>query len=481
MTEPQSDLTGAPQTPSAKVIPTAERTRRHLVLNLGAIAALTMSLGIGIFVDGPTMWGFLPIAAYAILAIAGMDLVVATVVAIISALLILTPTPGAAADLLGESVGDTVTMIGLIIVLGAGLGEVMRITGVAHQIVRSVMKVAGDKSPMAFILGTMLSCLVLVAALGTLAGALAIAVTLIIPMAARRGFTRSATTAMTFIGGGAGLAIAPFAGSNVALLSAADVTYLQYVLVAGGPLALLSIVMGLLIVPWMQRRTANADDLYDLEDIGEDDGDHPHARRATAAFTVTLLAGIAYAAATGAGETFPLLALPVVAIVTGLAGGLSTVKIADAIYRGAAKLIHILLLFWLLAVMFTAIDSIDPFTVILDSYGGHLEVMSPYGFAMAIALVGLVGVPGASAAEVVLLDKVFGELVGSIGVSAITWVIVLMFVSKADTYGPFPNGNMLSVMGLSRSLSLKNMMITGYLILVPSTIMFAIIMFMTTH
>jgi hypothetical protein len=203
-------------------------------------------------------------------------------------------------------------------------------------------------------------------------------------------------------------------------------------------------------------------------------------RAATVAFLVTLLAGVVYATITEAGTNFPLLALPVLGVVTGLAGRLPARDIAENMYRGGAKLISILLLFWLLAALFELIDKLAPFKVILDAIGPELATVSGFGVAIALALLGWVGVPGATAAQVVLLDKVFGTLAASAGVGPAAWVVVLLFASKADTYGPFPNANMVGAMGLARSSNLKNMMITGWLMLVPACIMYAVILLVTT-
>ncbi|AIJ24681.1 MULTISPECIES: Na+/H+ antiporter NhaC family protein [Amycolatopsis methanolica group] len=461
----------------------ARREARTVVRTVIAVAGLVLSAALGPFVSAPTLWGLVPIVLYAVLALLGMDIMVATVAAVLSALLVMMPTPENAAKLLGESLGDQVTMIGLVIMLGAGVGEILRATGVAARIVRGVMRVMGERSRTAATLGVMLSCLILVASLGTLAGALAIAAPLLLPIVARLGFTRSATASMMFIGGCAGLALAPFAGSNVAIMDAAEVGYLQYLLYGAGPLAVLSLVAGLLIVPWMQRRTRGTDDFYDPEDLGAtDDGAAiPRSGRATLAFGLTLVASVVYAIISGAGTAFPLVALPVLAIVTGLAGGLSPVAIASHVYRGAARLVEIFLLFWLLAVLFAGIDALEPFQVILDTWGGSMQGLSPFLFALVIALLGWVGVPGATAAQVVLLDKVFGSLAAAVGIGPGAWVIVLLFASKADTYGPFPNANMVGSMSLARSVNLRNIIITGFLVLIPACVMYAIILMFETR
>lgn len=454
---------------------------RGLVLTVGAVGGLVLSGAVGPFAEPPSLWGLVPIVLYAALALSGMDIMVATVVAVTSALLIMLPAPAEVASLLGDALGEQVTVIGLVIMLGAGVGEVLRVTGVAATIVRAVMRVVGARNRTAVTLGVMLSCLVLVASLGTLAGALAIAAPLLLPIVARLGFTRSATASMMFIGGCAGLALAPFAGSNVAIMDAAEVDYLRFLLYGSGPLAILSLVAGMLIVPWMQRRTERTDDHYDAADLGADNEQTgAGSARATAAFGVTLIASVVYAIISGADTTFPLLALPVLGIVTGLFAGLGAREIAERIYRGAARLIHVFLLFWLLAVLFSAIDTIQPFQVILDTYGGSLRGLAPAVFALVIALLGWVGVPGATAAQVVLLDKVFGTLAASVGVGTGAWVVVLLFASKADTYGPFPNANMVGAMSLARSNNLRNILLTGFLVLVPACVMYAGILLIET-
>ncbi|MEV1005916.1 Na+/H+ antiporter NhaC family protein [Streptomyces sp. NPDC049881] len=453
---------------------------RRNIRNGTAAAGLLLSAAIGPFVDGATLWGLTPIVLYAALALLGMDIMVATVTAIVSALLILQPSPKGIGDLLGTSLADQVTMIGLVIMLGAGVGEVLRTTGVAATIVRGVMRLVGETNRTAVTFGVILSCLVLVASLGTLAGALAIAAPLLLPIVARLGFTRSATASMMFIGGCAGLALAPFAGSNVAIMDAAEVGYLKYLLYGAGPLAVLSVIAGLLITPWMQRRTENTGDDYEGEGFEEDRPGDRYSSRATAVFGIVLVASVVYAIISEAGTAFPLLALPAMGVAAGLAGGQTPTEVAKTMYAGAGRLVDVFLLFWLLAALFLAVDGLAPFQVILDTWGDSLGGLSPFVFALVIALLGWVGVPGATAAQVVLLDQVFGSLAGDVGVGVGAWVVVLLFASKADTYGPFPNANMVGSMGLARSTRLNNMILTGFLVLIPVCVMYAGILLVET-
>ncbi|MFJ7078904.1 permease [Streptomyces sp. NPDC098781] len=454
---------------------------RRRILNGFTIGGLLLSAVLGPLTDVPTLWGLVPIVLYALLALLGMDILVATIVAVFSGLLIMMPSPAHVGEMLGTSLGEQITIIGLIIMLGAGVGEVLRTTGIAATIVRGVMRCVGEHSRTATTFGVMMSCLILVASLGTLAGALAIAAPLLLPILARIGFTRSAGAAMMFVGGAAGLALAPFAGSNIAIMDAAQVGYFQYLVYGAGPLAVLSVIVGLLVVPWMQRRTEGTGDTYDPESFDPACQEtNRHSLRATVAFVITLLVCVVYAVVSEAGTTFPLLALPLMGLVAGVAGGMSPTETITKMFGGAAQLVSVFLLFWLLAALFAVIDALAPFQVILDTYGDNLGGLSPFLFAIVIALLGWVGVPGATAAQVVLLDKVFGTLAASVGVGPGAWVVVLLFASKADTYGPFPNANMVGAMGLARSDRLNNMILTGLALLLPSCLMYTGILLIET-
>lgn len=454
------------------------------VATLTATAGLIVSLVVGVTVETSTLWGFAPIVLYGLLAALGMPILRATVVSVVSGLLILLPGARTALDMAGEAATDQVTVIGVVILLGGALAEILRATGAAATIVTAAMRFVGTSNTTAVAAGIMVTCLLLVGALGTLAGALAVAVPVLLPIAARAGLTRSATASAIFIGGCAGFAVAPFASGNIAIMGAADIGYLGYLLHGGGPLAVVSLVVGMLVVPWMQRRTRDLDDLYAPEELvaTPTDDDAPtdrRARRAAVAFTVTL-AAVLVATLTTAGIVLPIVALPLMAVATALGGGMSPRAFAASAVRGASALAWLFVLFFLLAVLFTAIARINPFSVVLGSYGTDIAHLSPFLLAMTVALIGWVGIPGASAAQVVLVDKVFGELAAAAGIGAGVWVVVLLFSSKADTYGPLPNVNMLGVMGLCRSANVRNILITGWAVLVPAVILYTALIWFGT-
>ena len=428
-----------------------------------------------------SLWGLFPIILYAVLAISGMAILTSSLVALACALALNLPSLSEAGSMLVSSLTNQVTLIGFIIALGAGVGGILGETGVAQMIVTGVLRLVGNRGTRMVAAGMMLACLILVASLGTLSGALAVAAPLLIPVAARFGYTRTATAVLMFIGGCAGLALAPFAGSNVAIMQAAEVGYGQYIVYGAGPLAVLSLVIGMIWVPYVQRRSAKAGDFFSEEESAATaDAVTGSTRRATITFLVALVVLVAVAIVTSAGIVFPLAALPLLAMVTGIAARMKPRLWFAAMGKGMWSMIGIFLLFWLLAVLFIVIDRLQPFDAVLALLGPQLQASSPFVFAVIVALIGWVGVPGATAAQVVLIDQVFGPLAGQIGVGAWSWVIVLLFASKADTYGPFPNPNMVSSMGLAHSSSLRTMLVSGWVLLIPATIMYLVILLFET-
>ncbi|MEU4695115.1 hypothetical protein [Actinoplanes sp. NPDC023714] len=71
----------------------------------------------------------------------------AAVVSTLAALLVLLPSPGELGSLAVASAGNQVTLIGVIIVLGAAVGEVMRRTRVADVIVRACVGLVDGRGP----------------------------------------------------------------------------------------------------------------------------------------------------------------------------------------------------------------------------------------------------------------------------------------------------------------------------------------------
>jgi len=465
---------------------TAAHFLRAILVIAGIATALIVSPDVRAAADAGghdpvALWALLPLGMYAVLALAGMRILPATLAAFLTALCLALPSPSTSMDMLAESVTNPLTVVGLVIALGGGLGAVLRKTGIAQVIVSGVLTLVHDRGMRATALGIMAVCAVAVVALGTLAGAIAVAAPLLIPVAARLQFTRIATAVMFFIGGCAGLAVAPFAGSNVAVMTTADIGFPQYLMISL-PLAVVSLVVGMFWVPVVQRRGVASADFYTDEEAAETVGpDNPSARRSTAVFAAVLGILVIGSMVANIGITFPLIALPLLAIVAGISARLPVREWLSTMSRGIASVAGIWLLFWILALGIILVDSLHPFEAVGDLLRPHIEDSSPFGFAVTVALVGWVGLPGAAAVQVVLVEKMFGQLGAGVGLNASTWATILFFSSKADSYGPFPTQNMLGPMGMARSRDVRTMLLTGWVVLVPVIATYAGLLYLQTR
>ncbi|GLW73428.1 permease [Kitasatospora phosalacinea] len=457
---------------------------------VGALAAGAA----GLAVRPPTVWGLLPIVLYAVLALAGTPMARATGAALVAALLMARPTPGELLSLGLHSLADQVALIGLVALLGTALGEVLAATGAAGALVGAVLRPLAGRGPRVLPLAVWGTCLVLVFALGTLAGALAVAAPLVVPVAARAGLTRSTTAAAMFLGGCSGLALAPFAGSNVAVLDAAGTSYGGYLLVGALPLTAVSLAVARVALPLIQRRTDRRPDEHYPVPPAPASSAHaapaPSApasspgggreRWAATAFATALGVCVVGAAVTRTGALFPLAALPLMAAATALGGGLRPGAAARRFAVGARRGLPTLVLFLALAAFFRAVELLRPYDVLMERFGGHAAQLPPLGFAVVVALLGWLAVPGATAAHVVLLHKVFGPLGDSLGLSPAAWTVTYLWGSKADTYGPFPNPNMLAAHGFAGARRLRVLVLLGWSVLLPAAAVYFLLLTVLT-
>jgi len=456
---------------------TLDISRRQAATAAGLYAlALVASIVVAARTDQPGLWGLVPIVVYAGLALLGVDIVLATLGAVVCAVVLTRSTPAALGPVLLESMGSLIALIGVIILLGAGLGEVLKRTGVAEFIVLSVVRKIGLTTQLRAQLGVMLACTILAGALGTLAGSVAIVAPIVIPLLAAMGFSTTATASMFFFSGLAGLTLSPFAPITTSIYGAAGVSWIGYVLVAGLPTAAVMFGVGFLAVRWNQRRTAQAfpyppERAVELDDEREP---APGAGRTTAAFLITFVALVIYSGITAAGATFVPVALIVLIAVTGIAARLPMGELLGAVYAGASRLLGIFFLFFLLAVLFTLVDSMGVYAGVAERFA--LSTLGPYLFCLVVVLIGWVGVAGAAAAQAALVNQVFGPLAAALGVPPAAWSVVLLAVSQTDGLGPFPNPDMIGQMGLAESRSLRWQLLSSYLVLVPVVVLYAVLL-----
>ena len=85
------------------------------------LVEIALSLYVRFTAAPPTLWGLLPIVLYALLVLLGIDVVLSTLASLLSAILLTGVAPKPLGDILAQSLGSFIAVVGLIIIMGAGL------------------------------------------------------------------------------------------------------------------------------------------------------------------------------------------------------------------------------------------------------------------------------------------------------------------------------------------------------------------------
>lgn len=292
----------------------------------------------------PPICGLFPLLLYIVLAFKkGMHpLVNVSICAVVGAIMVKQPLNGLGA-VIYESMGSFLALVGFIIMLGSGLGMVLRKTGVAAAIVNVLMRKIGVRTQKRAMIATMVCSVVLVTLLGTLAGANAVIAPIVIPLVAAVGITPSALAVIFQGAGQTGLFLSPFSPPMVTLMSITGLSYPRLLLCAGLPVSIVMWVGTFLIANKVQKETQGTENFGpDGEAAAENFQMDPATRRATIAFAVTMALMVIYGIATNGGASFVILVMIVAAIITGLFARMPVGTIFDSMMEGCGKMMWLL-------------------------------------------------------------------------------------------------------------------------------------------
>jgi H+/gluconate symporter-like permease len=414
----------------------------------------------------PSLWGLLPLIVYIVLSFTKMNQLSCVSVAVFLGAVLSGQTLLSTAKAIQTGLGSFLTFVGLIILLGAGLGEVLNRTGVVKNIVHVVTRKLGVNTATRAILVTMATSVLLVSLLGTLAGANAILAPLIIPIVAAVGITPS-TLAVIFHGAGAtGLFLGPFTPPVVALMGFTGVAYPELLLHAGLPVSLLMWIVTFFVARFVQRRTEGKS-AYTAEDLEQARSEEwrPDAdvNRATLVFLLVMTVLVVYGIKIKGGSSFAVMVMLLSALATGFAGRLSLNEIFDALCKGASKLVWLFFLFVLFTPFIQFVSDTGAFTALAKAMQPLIDRSGPVGFVTLSTFVGIFGIPGAAVAQAQVIHEIFLPLVQQLNIPMTLWSLVLL-VGSQMTFFAFPGGDMIAEMGLARSSDLKAMIINGLII-----------------
>lgn len=423
---------------------------------------------------------FTPLVALALLSLIGVDIVLSVISSIIIAMIMTSTSLPAMGTLLAKSTGSFIATVGLIIMLGAGVGEVATRTGAAVELVKFVVHRIGLSSQTRVKFGIVISSILICGALGTMAGGNAIIVAVIIPVAAAVRLTPPTVAALMMTAGSVGLFTGPFTPSTVTILKLGGLSYPDYLLYVGLPMSAVTLLAGWFMSGRIQKMTEGKLRYeVDLSEKAQEEENPSRARRrklSALAFAATIIVMAVIGVVIKAGFSFAIIVMLLVALITGLVGGLRPTEILQALYHGCGRLVWMFILYWLYNPILELMDGLHAYQGLLDYTRPLLEGVSPAWLCFIIFAFNIIGhIPGAAVAQMTFTHKIFGPMLMAAGVPPQGITAVLLASSQVDWFGPFPSSDMFGQMGLAQSTHLKYMLYNGWVVVLANIILFAVL------
>ena len=427
----------------------------------------------------PPILGLAPLVLYIILAFQkNMHPIVNVGICVLLGAILSGQSIGSLGTVVYESMGSFLALVGFIIMLGSGLGVVLRKTGVAENIVHLLMQKIGVKTQKRAILATMVSSIVLVTLLGTLAGANAIIAPIVIPLVAAVGLTPS-TLAVIFQGAGqTGLFLSPFGPPMVTLMQITGLSYPRALLCAGLPVAVVMWIGTYIMAVRIQKQTQGKEHFEDeaVEQPAIPDAPVQISKAtvsATLAFALVMLAMVVWGIATNGGAAFVILVMIAAWLITGVVGGMSPGKVIDAMMEGCGKMFWIFFMFLLFNPFLNFVTESGGFDALVDLVEPYITVGGVVGFAIIVTFIGIFGINGAAVAQAMMIDTLFHPFLGDLGVSMSLWATIVLVGSQITSFA-YPGLDMIGQMGLAHAKDIKPMMKLAYMAIIPGTLLVVI-------
>lgn len=400
----------------------------------------------------------LVIVIYAVMVFRNVDPLVATGLCVCLGFLFNWSSPIQMGKVMEAALGSFLALVGLIIMLGRGLGEVLTETKVSHTLVHKIVYGIGVNTQRKVKIGVVCSSVVIVAILGTLAGGLAILAPILRPIAASVGLSRPSLAVLMQASGEEALILGPFAPPVVALLGVTGLSYGTMLTHASIPVAIVTLVTTWFMASRLQKQ-------YSTELFPHDPNEErfvPTKRNNinTIVFVIAFIACVVYGLTNKAGTSYVVFVMFFLSLLAGLVGGLSLTRIFELVVDGMKKNFHLFVIFLLL----------DPFLNLVQSAGGFdalMKVFEPLahfgGKAMLSILIGLTGafgMPAASAAVIKMLHEMFSPAAINMQLSVTTFAFSMLLATRITNFA-YPGANMFAAMGFAESQNIKAMIKNG--------------------
>lgn len=398
------------------------------------------------------------IVIYAILVFKNVEPLIATAIGVGLGFIFNKASPIEMGNVLSQALNSFLALIGFIIMLGRGLGEVLTETKVSHTLVHKIVYSIGINTQRRVKIGVIMSSVIIVGVLGTLAGGLAIIAPILRPIAASVGLNRPSLAVLMQASGEEALILGPFAPPVVALLGLTGLSYPSMLIYASIPIAFVTLSVTWIMANRLQKQFAN--ELFDEEISKERFTPSNRQNLTTVIFVLSFLACVIYGLFTHAKTSYVIFVMLFLALITGFCGGLSLKKVFDLLVDGMKKNFHLFFIFILLDPFLNLVQTAGGFKALttlflpLEHFGGKPMI------AILTGITGAFGMPAAAAAVIKMLHEMFSPIAMQMQLSVTTFAFSILLATRVTNFA-YPGANMFAAMGFAESENIKAMIKNG--------------------
>lgn len=401
------------------------------------------------------------IVLYACLVFRNVEPLVATSLCVGCGFLFNLSSPLKIGMIIENSLGSFLALVGFIIMLGRGLGEILNQAQISHTLVYKIVYGIGVNTQRRVKIGVIISSIIIVAVLGTLAGGLAILAPILRPIAGKVGITKPSLAVLMQASGEEALILGPFAPPVVALLGVTGLGYGTMLIYAAIPIAVVTLITTWIMAGRLQRQYSL--ELFENDVAAERFIPTPRQNISTLLFIGAFILCVVYGLVLKATTSYVIFVMLFLALIAGLGAGIRITQIFELLVDGMKKNFHLFLVFILLGPMLDLIQSAGGFSALTQLFTRFEHLGGAHLLPILVGVTGAFGMPAASAAVIKMLHDMFAPLAYKTHLLTTTFAFSMLLATRITNFA-YPGVNMFAALGFAQSKNVRAMIHNGLMV-----------------
>lgn len=415
-----------------------------------------MEIGSWAIIQGPSLLALIPLLIFIVLAFREVNNTVAAIAGCTVGVFLL----GLGLDDISKGIqaalASSTVMMGVIVMMGAGLGALMNKARITHTLVYWFVKRIGVNTRTKGKIVLMLCSILVCGLLGTMGGGCAVLAPIMIPIMASLGIAPTVVSMLFFVCGQVGLILGPLTGVTLITMEVTGLSYAQLLFQAALPFSIFLLVGNWIGANIVQKRMEGkesytlTEDMVDINTVVID----PKESRATLAFIITFIVLVVVGVVTKQGTNYALLVMILLAMVIMIFGKMKPTETTKLFVNGMNSQLGLFFLFIFFQLLINMVNLGGGFDALSNLLGGMAQAGGPSGVMLVSALVGGFGIEAAAVAEIGIIAEMFGSLATQVGLPMGCFAVSILAATRL-TGATYPTSNFMMCMGIGQGTNVK--------------------------